>query len=114
MRAGPLRHRVTLQQATAARDAAGGSRKVWADIADRWAEITPARGKDRVEAEQIKAKNPVLVRLRFVSAGLDSSWRIVHGSTIYHIDSVVNVGERDIMHECNCYVTDPQNEGDGN
>jgi len=47
MRAGRLRHRVTLQSPVETLDSHGQPVKTWADVADVWAGVEPLRGRER-------------------------------------------------------------------
>lgn len=98
MRAGLLRHRIEIQEQTQTEDAAGQPIRTWTTVFTRWGEISPLRGKEKVEAEQVKSKTNVKIRLRYCAV-LTTEYRLKHGGKFYNIESIVNVGEREIMHE---------------
>lgn len=100
MRAGLLRHRIEIQEQTQTPDAAGQPIRTWSTVFTRWGSIEPLRGQERVEAEQVKSKTTVKIQLRYCAV-LTTEYRLKHGGKFYNIDSIVNVGEREIMHEIN-------------
>jgi SPP1 family predicted phage head-tail adaptor len=93
MRAGSLRHRVTIQQATVTRDAIGGEVKTWEAVADRWASVEPLTGREFFSAQQEGAQLSARIRLRYL-AGIVPTMRVVHGSAVYDVKAVVNVEGR--------------------
>jgi SPP1 family predicted phage head-tail adaptor len=54
MRAGELRHRVTIQQATTARDGFGAEVETWADLATVWAKVETVSGTETIGPEQLE------------------------------------------------------------
>ncbi len=98
--AGSIRHRVEIQRRNEdARDAHGGISEAFAKIADRWARITPRSGRERDErADRTEAHVTHLITMRFVP-GLTSKDRIVHAGRIFAIVRVLNLEERDAIHE---------------
>ncbi len=100
MRAGLLRHRIEIQEQTQTADAGGQLIRTWSTVFTRWGEILPLRGKEKVEAEQIKSKTTVKIRLRYCAA-LTTEYRLKHIGKFYNIESLINVGEREIIHEIN-------------
>lgn len=80
MRAGNLRHRVTVQRPADTRGATGEAVQGFADVVTRWADVRPARGVEALAAgiERV-ARNTYDVRLRYESAlsGITAKWRIV-------------------------------------
>ena len=101
MQAGPLRHRIELQQKTTTRDATGGNTLSYSTIVTRWAQITPLRGDERFRASQMEAKTTVKIRIRYYS-GLDTTWRVKWGTRYYQIVEIINVGERNYAIELGC------------
>jgi SPP1 family predicted phage head-tail adaptor len=100
MRAGKLRHRVTLQSPTGSRDAVGERVTTWTNVAeDVPAEIEPISGREQFLAAQRQATTSHIVRLRYASmwAAMDASWRVLFGSRVFTIDAPPkNVGESDV------------------
>ena len=64
MRAGPLRHRVTLWARTEAQAASGAVTWTWAEVCTLWGDVTYERGSKGFAAQQLYGTQPVRVRLR--------------------------------------------------
>jgi SPP1 family predicted phage head-tail adaptor len=65
MRAGGLRHRVTIQHFTSYRDASGQPIKTWRDTATVWAQVTGINGRERVAAGAKMAEVTIRVWMRY-------------------------------------------------
>ena len=103
MQAGKLRHRIRIQQKTEARSTTGQVTNAgWALVAKRWGSITPLRGREFMEAQQISSDVTHRVRMRYYR-GLTSDHRlkvILDGTDrTFHISQVLNRDERDREHE---------------
>ena len=98
--AGSIRHRVEIQlRDEDARDAHGGISESFTKVAERWASITPRSGRERdARADRTEAHVTHLVTMRFVP-GLTAKNRIVHAGRIFAIVRVLNLEERDAIHE---------------
>lgn len=95
MRAGRLRHRITIQQqAVTGQNDYGEDIYEWTDVAIVWAEVQPLTGREYWAAEQVNAETTHQVRLRYLS-DIEPSMRILFGSRVLVIESVFNVDERD-------------------
>jgi SPP1 family predicted phage head-tail adaptor len=95
MRAGRLRHRVTIQRRLDVRDTygdvAGGD---WEDVASVWAAVEPLRGREFAELQRAGAEVTTRVVMRYRS-GIEPQMRVKYGAHVYDIESVINVDERD-------------------
>ena len=67
MRAGRLRHRITLQSSTAMQDAYGQPVKTWTDTATVYAGVEPIGGREQYRAQAERAELTHLVVMRFIS-----------------------------------------------
>lgn len=103
MRAGALRHLLTLQQATDTLNARGEGVPTWADEAELWGEIQPLTGREGLQAAQMFASATHFIRVRY-RAGIVPKKRFVKGSRVFDIDYVRNVNERN--RELVCTVTE--------
>lgn len=94
VRAGRLRHRVTLQSATTSQDAYGAPVETWSDQATVWAAVEPLSGREffTVQAERAELSHRIRIRHR---ADVTPSWRVSYDSRTFDIETVVNVMERD-------------------
>lgn len=94
LRIGEFRQRVTLQSPTynSPRDEITG----WTPVATVWAAVEPAivpltgNRLEKQEADREISLNDTLVRIRFYS-GVDTTWRVLHGSTAYDVRDVADV-----------------------
>lgn len=88
IRAGRLGERVTIQSLTTTA-VSGGFSESWTTVATVWAGVEPLLGRELMMAEQAQYEARVRVRMRYRS-GINSSMRVVHGSTVYQVESVIN------------------------
>lgn len=108
MRAGTLRHKVTIQKLDGTLDAAGQENQTWVDVVQAWAAIEPLRGDERFTAQQEVAQVTTRIRTRFLDLGLDPvgvrpKMRVKFIdlaqnpdlTRLYDILAVINVGQRD-------------------
>lgn len=102
MRAGQLRHVVTIQQKSVSQDAYGEETITWSDVATVRAGIFPKRGREYIESKQEQADITHRILLRYRS-GITPSMRIVYGSRVFEIVAPpINPAERDIQLEVMC------------
>jgi SPP1 family predicted phage head-tail adaptor len=101
MRAGKLRRSITIQQPANATDAIGGLTQVWSTFASGYAEISPNNGREAIQAQQINAQQPILIRTRYI-AGVMPKMRVLYGSRIFEIISVANLNEKNRELEFTC------------
>ena len=98
MEAGKLRHRVTIETPTPARDPKSGEvlREAWAEFATVWAEVRPVGAFRREQAEQTvgKVSHEVSIRHR---PDLPSAFRLkFKGRVLKLTQPPINVGEREV------------------
>ena len=95
MRAGELRHRVTIQrQLVPGKDDLNADIIEWADIATVWAAVEPLTGREYFAAQQVNAEITVRVRIRYL-AGVNSSMRVKFGARYFYIEAPpININER--------------------
>ena len=89
MQSGRLNRRVTLQRKTAATDAYGAEVASWTDVATVWAAIEPLTGREFFASRQINAEITTRVVIRYLT-GIVPAMRIVHGTRLYDILSVID------------------------
>lgn len=94
MRAGPLRHRVEIQQATESADAHNQAVQTWATVAWRWAQIRPSRGRETFDAQTPVSDVTHEIILRHYDRTLTPKFRIRHGTRLFGIVSSVTYEER--------------------
>lgn len=95
MRAGPLRHRVTIQELAEVQNTFGEVPQVWQDAEVSWASVEPLAGRELFAAQQVRPEltHKIVMRYRQIS----TKNRILFGNRIFNIDSVVNKDERNVM-----------------
>lgn len=77
MRAGQLRHRVTVEERVEGYDDAGQPVEEWSKVADAWAAIEPLDGRRLFSAREAGLEATHEVRVRYRDALRDGSrWRI--------------------------------------
>lgn len=94
MRAGQLRHQVTLQQLGArVDDGTGGGSIPFNDVASVWAAIEPLTGRELLDAGQYDPSLTHRVRIRYY-AGVRPSWRIKYATRLFDVKSIADLEER--------------------
>jgi len=94
MRAGELRHRVTLQRLVDGQDEAGQPTQVPQDVATVWAKVEDLTGREYVAARQVpvsEVSTRVTIRWR---ADVEPSMQVVAGGRTLHVESVLDPGGR--------------------
>jgi SPP1 family predicted phage head-tail adaptor len=95
IRAGRLRHRVTIERTVETVNAVGGVTRSWTAIARRYAGIEPVSGREFVNADQ--TNSTVTHRIMLRADGqltLTPKDRIVFGTRVFGIESVMDRDER--------------------
>lgn len=93
MRSGPLRHRITIEQATESRDSSGGVISTWGTYATVWASVSPLIGREYIAAKTVSASVTHKIRMRYL-AGMTPKMRIAWDSRLFDIESILDVDER--------------------
>ena len=98
MRAGALRHLVTIESQANTRSATGEVIPTWSTLVERWAEVRPLTGKEPyVAALQLQGEQMHRVRMRYDAAldAVTTKMRIKFGSRYFDIQYKFNLDERD-------------------
>ena len=93
IRAGEMRHRVQLQNRVLTRDAVGGTVETWSTYDTVWSKIVPVSAREIIEGNQTEGRATHRIIIRHNGA-MTRKNRILFGSRVFHVDSVVNVEER--------------------
>lgn len=91
MLAGKLKHRISLQSATTAKNTFGEDVQTWATYATVWAEVTPLNGRELLYAQQASSETSYRVSIRYNSSVAPTN-RLVWGSKTLEVTAVINVG----------------------
>lgn len=99
MRAGSLRHRVTLYDFVEVRDASTGAfSEGWGNARDRWAAVDMVSARELLAGQGVLAESTMKFVLRYDPTFSQSS-KIVWDGNDYHVVQVRNEGGRDRMLE---------------
>jgi len=109
VRAGNLRHLITIQRRADVQDPnTGAMTPGWEDVTETWASIEPLSVRDFISAGSNQSEISARIVIRYRS-GIDSSMRILEGNRIFDIKGVLtdpNSGRE--------YLTLPVSEGVNN
>jgi SPP1 family predicted phage head-tail adaptor len=94
MQAGTLKTRVVIQQQSAVQDSIGQPVNTWTTYATVWADIRHKSGVEAIKSGEVTSTVKASVRVRY-KAGITAAMRVVHGSVVYQIQSVL----RDVAHK---------------
>lgn len=93
-RTGTMRKRVSVQKFTESRGAQGGFVRTWVTENTVWAKVMPLGAQERIDADQTQNVRTHRVTMRFYSPGITGVDRLLFGTRILNIVSVVDPGER--------------------
>jgi len=93
LKAGDLRHRITIQQRSTSEDAVGQLLLTWTDVATTWAKVEQLAGRELMTASAERAENTARITIRYRS-DLVEKMRILYGAIIYDITSVSDIEGR--------------------
>lgn len=93
VRAGRLRHRITLERLKGSDDEYGEPTSSYEVYGHFWAAVEPLSGRELWQAQQVKATTTHRVTMRYVD-GVTPGMRLIHKGRTLEIDAVADVGER--------------------
>jgi SPP1 family predicted phage head-tail adaptor len=96
-----LRHRLALERPERVSDEAGGFAQTWVEEAELWADLRPVRGREDVEAGRLAGAVTHEIALRW-RAGVLPEMRFRRQSRVFHIQAVIDSGERLRWLKCLC------------
>ena len=90
MRAGLLKHRVTIEadQGTT-RNSVGEHIEDWQPWGVAWASVEPLSGQEIEDARQVAARATTRVTIRYRD-GVHAGMRLVHDGEVLHVEAVLN------------------------
>jgi SPP1 family predicted phage head-tail adaptor len=71
-----------------------------------WASVSPIRGKEYWQAEQIQSKVSTRIELDYI-LGIDSSMRVLYGSRVFNIVAVIDLKEMHRTLQLMCEEIEP-------
>lgn len=101
MRADKLRHLIQIQTLDAANELDGDTENAWSNERQEWAYIRPLMGRELEQSQQMQSHTTHKITTRWFT-GFDSERRFTYGSRIFHVESAVNIEERDRFIEWQC------------
>lgn len=106
MRAGKLRHKVTIQAPGLTQDPVTGEMVAgWADFASVWASVEPLSARDFIAAQANQSEITARIVIRY-REGILPTMRILHRSKVYAIQGVLPDAKSGLE-----YLTIPVSEG---
>lgn len=103
--AGPLRHRVRLQERRLTQDSWGSPVFEWIDVASVWAAVEPLSAREFMAAQSEQSQVVARIRIRY-REGVNGQMRILHRGKVYNIAGVLADKESGLE-----YLTLPVSEG---
>jgi SPP1 family predicted phage head-tail adaptor len=96
MRAGRLKNRVSLQNFTETQSNTGFPTKTWATVATVWAATEALRGKEDEFSDELVTSmvTKVIVRYSKTISAIDTKWRVLFGTRIFSVESVMLPADR--------------------
>jgi len=110
VRAGDLRHKITIQKLTEASDGMGGMTTTYSTFKKVRASIWPIKGAEYLAARQTTSELTHKIRIRYL-ADLTPKHRIKWGTRYFDIEAIINPDERNIYYEMMCRETIPVKDG---
>lgn len=110
MRAGRLRHRIQVFEPVRTEDTTGEELVTWAPLLHCWAEISPLKGGERMLGREISHEVTHQVDMRYGgrTKGIAPSMRFVFKERTFHIEGLVNIGERNEVLRMYCIEQAPK------
>lgn len=98
MKAGDLKHKITIERPIYSTDAKGNRRTAWEDVVTCWASMADVSGRDFYAAQAHQAQDTVTFGIRWRDS-ISKECRVRHGSQVYQIEQINHLGyKRDFMH----------------
>lgn len=89
MRAGKLRHRVTLQRKEQTQNPLTGAMvTAWVDVEKVWASVEPLRAREFIAAQAVQSDVSVRITVRY-RPGITAAMRLLHDGKTYNITGVL-------------------------
>lgn len=91
IKAGDLKHPVTLQKPTRSTDAKGKPITTYTDVITVYADKSDVSGREFYAAQAYHAEDTVTFTIRWRDE-LKDTWRVKHGGVIYEINEINHLG----------------------
>jgi SPP1 family predicted phage head-tail adaptor len=94
MRAGKLRHIITIQRPTDTRNDYGEVVEGWEDVITTRASAEPLQGREYFASQQVRSETTTRFRIRWPGMPITPDMRVMFEGRAYDIDSVIDPNER--------------------
>lgn len=94
MKAGTLRHKVEIQEASLVKDTTGARPKLWQRRCFAMMACNPERGSERAGGNQTVAEADYKFVARFRDWITPQQHRLIHNGETFDIESVIDIGAR--------------------
>ena len=84
MKAGLLRHLVTIQKYTETRDAVGEPIETYVTFSQAWSSIQPMLGRETFTEQVVSSEQTHRINMRHIS-GIEATMRIVYGARVFEL-----------------------------
>lgn len=89
MKAGSLRHRVTIQRPASAQNPnTGATTTTWEEVTQVWASVEPLSAREFIAAKAGQSEIQARIVIRYRS-GIDATMRILYRDQVYNIEGVL-------------------------
>ena len=90
MRAGKLRHKITIEQLTTVHGGDGGTTETWQKFIEASAAIEPLSGREMFAAGVERSEVTNRIRLRY-RKGITAAMRVVYKKRMFDIQAVIDI-----------------------
>jgi len=111
MRAGDLRHLITIQKNTPTADGMGGQTSVWATLTTAWAAIWPISAREQVANQQIEGRITHKIRIRYQENITGANRVILRHRCFKLIGPPINIDERNRTLDLLCLESESDASG---
>lgn len=90
MKAGKLKHRITIQKKTSSKTSTGSIKIKWEDVCKVWASFEPSSVKEFLASQSIKSEVIAKIIIRYnKNLSIDSTMRVLYRDKVYNIVGVL-------------------------
>ena len=101
MRAGDLRHRISIQKRTTAQDSFGAQQTTWTDVLQCWAHVAPLSGRELFAAQAVQSETTHSIVIRYNALLWKpteaAKMRVLYSGRVFNITASNNEDERNRM-----------------
>ena len=97
MRAGLLRHRVSIESYVGTQDTTGDEVQAWTAVQSVWAHVSPVSATETYEANQSVHRITHEIRIRANAYAVDNTMRVNHGGRYFYLEGLKDPELRGII-----------------